>query len=141
MYYCIDLDDRSPEVLEYSGQVLADDMEYFGVKNALDLDTYDRKVFRSDEDADAFLDHYLDVLKNLDNKKICLDRSLPAILYKRRYIVQSIMGEKCQTYRHYKKNWKPGQLFNLHDQTFFLTVRLKSITETPDGYCYKFELP
>ncbi|AFC22553.1 hypothetical protein phi1422_0033 [Bdellovibrio phage phi1422] len=141
VFYCIDLDSRRPEVLEYSGKALNDDMAFFKAKTVKDLDNFDRRVFACDDEADKFLENYSQVMNSLDNKKICKDRTLPAMLYKRRYIVQTLMGEKFQTYRSYRKDWRPGQLFNLHDQTFFLTVRLKSITETEHGFCYKFELP
>jgi hypothetical protein len=140
-FFCIDLDSKCPEVLEYSGQALLDDLEHFGVQDALELDNYDRRVFRTPEEADAYLELYNRTLKSLNNTHICKAKGIPAMLYKRRYIVQTLLGEKLQTYRHYKKPWTPGTLFNLHDQTFFLTVRLKSIEETPDGFKYSFELP
>jgi hypothetical protein len=140
--FCIDLERSKPEVMEYSGQVLKNDMAYFKANTPLDLDSFDWRVFLSESQAETFLEKYLKVLKNLDNDKICHSRKLPAMLYKRRYIVLTLLGLKLKTVRHYKKDWKPGQLFNLNDQTFFLTVRLKKITPLPNGeFKYEFTLP
>jgi hypothetical protein len=105
------------------------------------LNSYDFKVFDDEAEAEAWLKEYISVLRGLSNAKICKSRDLPAILYKRRYIAQTLMREKMQTFRHYAKPWKPGQCFNLHDQTYFLTVQLKRITETDQGFRYDFDLP
>lgn len=140
-FYCIDLDSSRPEVLDFSGDELQKDLDFFNVQNALELSDYDRKVFKTEAEADTYLSRYFFAKNSLDNNEICKSRKLPAMLYKRRYIVQTLLGEKLQTFRHYKKNWKPGQLFNLHDQTYFLTVELISITKVRDNYCYKFKLP
>lgn len=139
--FCIDLDSPRPDVLEFSGAALREDLEFFEVASPLELNNFDRRIFLNERDAESYLEKYKRTLKSLDNNKICLDRKLPAMLYKRRYIVQSLLGEKLETFRHYKKNWSPGQLFNLHDQTFFLTVQLISITEEDEEFLYKFKLP
>src|SRR5690606_10428833 len=99
--------------------------------------------FNSEKKAEAFLKQYKKIKASLNNRKICKSRSLPAILYKRRYMVLTLMGLKPQTYRSYLKPWKIGQLFNLHDQTFFLTVKLKDLfyDKSEKLYCYKFTLP
>ena len=144
-YFYIELD-KSPEkleVFEYPEDNLRKLMKEAGVRNPLHLSDYDCYVFDSEKKADKFLSGYKKVLKGLSNRKICKSRDLPAILYKRRYMVQSLMRLKNQTYRSYKKPWTPGQLFNLHDQVFFLTVRLTSLTfdKRNRQYCYKFKLP
>lgn len=143
-YFLLDLDKSKQclEVLEYTEEVLKDDMDFFGCKDPLELNDYDFKVFDSEKKADSYLKKYEKILSSLNNAKICNSRSLPAMLYKRRYIVQTLMNEKLQTYRHYCKNWKKGDLFNLHDQTYFLTVQLISIEKVNDEmYKYKFKLP
>lgn len=143
--YCIELDSKKPEVLELSGEELEFDMKFYNAKKPTDLSDVDRRVFDTEEQADEFYKIYMETLKSLDNKKICHSRDLPCMLYKRRYIVQSLLGEKMSTDRHYKKNWKTGDLINLHDQVFFLTVKIKKITEMKDDdgifYRYDFELP
>ena len=103
---------------------------------------YDWKVWASEDEAHDWLEKYETILNGLDNKLICNSRELPNMLYKRRYMVQTLMGEKLQTYRHYLKTWKPGDLINLYDQTYFLTVELTEIEALPEGqYCYHFRLP
>lgn len=140
--YFIDLKAKHLEVCEFYDEAdLEACLAYENVKSWRELDTYDFKVFDSELKADAWLEKYTKTLKGLSNSKICLSRKLPAMLYKRRYMIQSIMGEKLQTYRDYLKPWTHGQLFNLHDQVYFLTVRLLSINETDEGYCYRFKLP
>lgn len=144
-YFYVELDRplKSLEVFEFPEQNLKELMKEAKVKNPLDLYDYDCPVFDSEKKAERFLKQYKKILKGLSNKKICKSRDLPAILYKRRYMVQSLMRLKNQTYRSYEKPWKPGQLFNLHDQVFFLTVRLTSLTydKKTKLYCYKFKLP
>ena len=142
--YCVDLDARRPQVLEFGGEELAFDLEFFEAEAPMDLETYDRRLFETYEAAETFLDAYTKTLKSLSNEKICLSRDLPAMLYKRRYMILTILGLKLQTYRGYlKKDWKPGDLINLHDQTYFLTVRLKKIyfDDEVEQYCYEFEMP
>lgn len=144
-YFFVDLDvpDRSLQVDEYDLAFLRRDLKEFGRKNVMDLNDYDWRIFDSEKKAESFLKKYKKIKAGLSNHKICKSRELPAILYKRRYMVLTLMGLKPQTYRNYSKPWKVGQLFNLHDQTFFLTVRLKSLTydKAEKLYCYKFVLP
>ena len=143
--FIIDLDSPRPSVLEFSGTELADDLEYFGETDPLELADFDRKIFQTEREACDYLVRYLTTLRGLRNEKICLSRTLPCMLLKRRYIVQTLLGEKLHTERHYDKKWKPGTLFNFHDQTYFLTVKLTAITEMYDEegqfFRYDFELP
>lgn len=143
--YCfLDLtkSDRSLEVFQFDDAHLWDDLKAEGLKHPMELNDYDFRVFDSEKKADKFFEAYKKIRTGLSNKRICKSRDLPAMLYKRRYMVQTLMGLKNQTYRNYKKNWKPGQLFNLHDQVFFLTVKLISLTYSKEhkAYCYKFRL-
>lgn len=144
-YFFVDLDvpDKSLKVDEYDLAFLKRDLKEFGRKNIMDLNDYDWRIFDSEIKAESFLKKYKKIKADLNNRKICKGRELPAILYKRRYMVLTLMGLKPQTYRRYSKPWKAGQLFNLHDQTFFLTVKLKSLTydKKEKLYCYKFVLP
>ena len=140
MAYCIDLDKRNPRVLILDGEELDFDLEYFGKRRAVDLTTYDRRVFNSIPEASQFLEKYEEVENSLTSRKLKRDPSLPNLLYKRRYMILTIMGLKLETSRHFNKKWKPGQLIQLYDQTYFLTVRLKKITEvSPKEFRYEFE--
>jgi hypothetical protein len=142
MEYYIDLTKSRPHVGKFTPQRLANTLDSFGLKSVKELvGHYDRPVFETREEAELFLKFYLKKLDGLENKKICKSRELPCMLYKRRYMIQTLLGLKNQTYRDYEKPWKPGQLFNLHDQVFFLTVRLLSLTETDEGFKYSFDLP
>lgn len=139
--YCIDLDAKNPRVLIYSGDALKNDMAYLKAKKPTDISNFNRRVFDTKDQAENFLSLYNHTLKNLDNKKICKDRTLPSIRLFRRWLILTILGVKCYTIRKEKKKWQSGQLFNFHDQTFFVTVKLKSIVDLYDGsYRYNFEL-
>lgn len=141
-HFYIKLDTPNPSVKLYLPEDIRADMRAEKVNLPLKLDDYDFKVFRTERAAKSWLKKYLRILKSLSNKRICKSRDLPAMLYKRRYMVQTLMGEKMQTYRHYSKEWRPGQRFNLHDQVFFLTVQLTSVKKIGRGsYCYRFQLP
>ena len=140
-YFILDLNQKKIEVELYAVEDMLYDLKHFKLKDPLKLSNYDYKVFDSEAKAEKWLIKFNKTLNELDNKKICKSRDLPAILLKRRYMAQTLMKEKLQTYRNYKKDWKNGQLFNFHDQTFFLTVKLISIKLVKDkGYCYKFSL-
>lgn len=140
--YYIDLDVARPDIFHFSGDELEYDMAAYKAKTVLDLDGFDRRIFKKEADAERFLDRYIDIKNGLKNSRICRSRHLPAMLYKRRYIVQTLMGDKMHTVRSYKKAWRPGILFNLHDQTYFLTVRLSRILDLGNGeYKYEFDLP
>lgn len=129
---------KKPEIYTYPQIVIDRDLKFYGVKNVFDLDDHDFRIFKTPKEATTFLNKYLKVLNSLDNKKICNSRELPAMLYKRRYIVLTLMGKKTATYRKYKKDWKKGQRFNLHDQTYFLTVELTSLVKDRVTGLYKY---
>lgn len=140
-YFYIKLESPKPSVKLYVPDDIRADMKAEGASSPIKLDDYDFKVFRTEREANSWLKKYLRILKSLSNKRICKSRDLPAMLYKRRYIVQTLMGEKMQTYRAYPKPWRPGQYFNLHDQVFFLSVRLTSLKKVgKNSYRYKFKL-
>lgn len=143
-FHFIDFNSSKLSIEQYDSGALAEDIDHYGVNHAIDLDSPDWRVFHSFSAAKKFLDEYSRVLNELDNAKICARRDVPCLLYKRKYIVQSLMGVKLATYRRYRKDFKPGQLINLHDQTFFLTVRIVSVEEEVlDGetmFKYSFEL-
>lgn len=144
-YFFVDLQlpDKSLQVVPYDMTRLKQNLRDYGASTIWDLNDYDWRLFDSEKKAEKFLSTYKKIKSGLSNRKICKSRQLPAILYKRRYMVLTLMGLKNQTYRHYEKNWKPRQLFNLHDQVFFLTVRLTSLTfnKNTKRYCYRFKLP
>ncbi|KYG67626.1 hypothetical protein AZI85_17250 [Bdellovibrio bacteriovorus] len=147
-HFCIDLSVKNPEVMEYSPEVIREDLEYFGFKDPMELNDYDHKIFKTEKAAESWLTKYKGILKALDNNKICLTKDVPTILYKRRYIVQTLMGEKLQTYRDSDRVHKMmskvtiGGMFNLNDQTFFLTVVLKAVEKIDKKtYKYVFDLP
>jgi hypothetical protein len=141
-YVDLDKGKRNLKVFEWPEENLRMHMRDESVRNPMALESYDCRMFYSEAKAETFLKRYKRVLGKLANKRLCKSRDLPAMLYKRRYMVLSLMGLKKQTYRRYSKDWKPGQLFNLHDQVYFLTVRLISCTydKTKRLHCYKFKV-
>lgn len=140
----IDLEDRDPVISKYEERYLEMDLADAETKDPMDLDDPDWRVFTSIHAAGNFLHRYREIKERLEANRIITDKTfglrVPHMLCKRRYIVQTLMGVKNQTYRHYKKDWKPGQLINLHDQTHFLTVRIKSITKVGQEWKYEFEV-
>jgi hypothetical protein len=132
MYY-INLQCMPLEVVEYDPEVYAADLKEWGQ----DLDDYDFKVFTSLESANEFLEsfksHYSKLKDHITVKGPCL-------IYKRRYLVLTSMGLKLQTFRSYKKQWTPGTVINLYDQTYFLPVKLTSIDSCEEGFKYSFKL-
>lgn len=139
---CIDLHgpDRL-QVLEYLDGDLRADMEDEGADDPTDLSDWDRRVFKNERAANAFLKRYCRVLKSLKSKGWCYSRQLPSMPYRKRMLVLSIMGLKSYTCRDYRKDWQPGQLFNLHDRTHFVTVKLIKITKVgPREWRYDFKI-
>lgn len=133
--YCIDLDTSRPQILELSKEELAYDIEFYG---GLKRIPPDRRVFKTEDEAKIFLEDYSATMRRL--KRLPADNGYPCMLYKRRYLTLSAMGLKLYTERDYLKPWKKGQLFNFHDQTYYLTVRLKKISKLKDGgFRYDFE--
>ncbi len=140
IYFCIDLESKKPEVLEYSGEVLEGDLKYFRVKSPLSISDYDWKVFRSEKEADKWLLQFNHALKRLKRLADGKWKPGPSLIYRRHYLAQTLMGEKLQTFRNYKKDWKAGTVLKLHDQTFYIMVHLKRVTKTSKGYKYSFSL-
>lgn len=148
--YCIDfkvngrgLPLASLEVCEYDGRELLEELRAYRVDDPEELTDYDRIVFNSEADADLFLQYYRDVYEQLvGGADFCISRGFPALGYYRHNLIQTLMGFKLQTYRGFKKPWKPGQLFNLHDRTHFVTVELLSVHRVSRSeWCYRFKLP
>jgi len=102
---------------------------------------YDYRRFNSFEEALEYKANYLFAFEKIKSIQHKIDKSLPAMIYKRRYLIQTFMGEKMQTVRDYQKLWKVGQKFNLYDQTYFLTVELLLIEENKktDEFTYFFK--
>lgn len=140
--FYIDFLDKNPIISEYEKKYLNDDLTESKAVDPLELDEPDWRVFKNPKHAHEFLARYLHILNHdLDNEKICVSRDLPCMLYKRRYIVQSMMGVKLNTFRSYEKLWKPGTLINLNDQTYFLTVEILKIRKvSSDEWRYDFRL-
>ena len=130
------------KIEEFSEKKLKAFLRRKKVRDPLKAESYNLRVFKSHRRARRFLKRYIRILKGLSNRKICKSRDLPTMLYKRHFIVLSIMKIKNQTERHYAKDWKRGQLFNLFDQTYFLTVKLDSLKRVGRAeYVYKVRIP
>ena len=129
-----------PEVFEFHERDLVKLCEHYNVTDPMQLDDHDSKVFNSETKADAWLARYLELLRGLPKLKT-KPPGVPCMLLKRCYLPQVLMGEKLATWRSYRKDWKPGQLFAFHDQTNYVIVRLLKISDTDEGWRYDYELP
>lgn len=133
---------KALEVLEYEKEDLIYELKEWGTDKVEDLTDYDRCVFPTEKEAVKFLAKYKETYEELEKKNFCIDRKLPAMAYRRRNLVQTLMGYKMQTRRKFLLGkWMPGMLFNLHDRTYFVTVELVSIEKHKDYYQYNFKLP
>lgn len=139
--FCIDLDSRNPEILQFGGEALKRDMEFFNVKSPLELETFDRRIFETQDAAKKWLKKYRQAENSLKKFKKRA-KYVPCLLYKRRYLIQTLMGEKLQTIRHYKKPWGIGQIFYLYDQTHFVPVKLLDLLYNKEEreFLYLFNL-
>lgn len=140
VFFCIDLGASKPEVMELSGKPLEDELKLSGTSNPLNASDYDRKIFLREKTAERYLNRFLTARKKLRRLKDGGWPPGPSLIYKRHYLVQTTLGEKLQTYRSYRRDWKRGQVIKLYDQTYFVLVKLISITKTSDGYRYDFSL-
>jgi hypothetical protein len=128
-YFYIDLCAKNLEIQEYEQRYLNADLIDNEVSDPLALSDFDWRVFVSLYDARYFLDKYNLVLETLDkNYRVKKHHDVPHLLYKRRYLVQTLMGVKNYTVRNYFKDWDKGQLVNLHDQTYFITVEITNVS-------------
>ena len=140
MHYVVDTTKKTLETEIYDLKTIRKDLKALRLKSVSDLIDYNWQIFSTEEEAELFISKYNKVLKNLHNDFICESRQLPNLLYKRKYLVLTLLGVKSHTVRSYRKDWQPGQKFNLYDQTYFLTVTLKKISEVDGKYRYDFEL-
>lgn len=141
-YFYIDLELTNPKLHEYSAAELKEDMIYFGARTPMELSDYDFRVFNDLQYALDWVHEYFLIKDNL--KKILHPKPMgfPCMLYKRRYIVQTLMGEKLQTVRNYHKQLQKGDTLTLHDQTYFLPVTIKNVRMTDKNeWTYYFEPP
>ena len=127
--YLINLINKDLKIRELKGKKLQNILEDSNVKDPRKLTNYDRRVFLTMPEAEKFLKSYKKILNGL-NSKTCKKKGITAILYKRRYIILSLMREKNQTVRNKPRvnmmmsKVKIGEMFNLYDQTNMLTVIL-----------------
>lgn len=141
MYY-IDLnkDLKKLKIGKYKDKMdLELDLEYFGYSSYKELNDYDFKVFETLNEAESWLEKFQKTLKSLDEKDLCLKKGIPALLYKRRYLIQTLMGEKMQTFRDRDIGVKSGDLMNLYDQTYILTVKVTRVIFHGHQFEYQFE--
>lgn len=137
VWYCVDLTRKIPvvESMLYSEWKFA--LEENGLESFKELEGHDFKVFKNIRDAQKFLFRYLDILEDLDDmthKK----RISKKLLYKRRYIVTTLMGLKNYTMRtHNRPKIKEGDLIQFYDQTYFINALITKVeNETIDGKKY-----
>ena len=109
------------------------------------LDSYDFKMFQNEADAKKWLEKYSKVEKSLTPLKKRSPEVKASILYKKRYMIQTILGEKKQTFRtsentiEQMNKVKKGDLFRLYDQKNEITVKLTNKKYIKGEMKYEFE--
>lgn len=131
MAYCIDLDAKRPEVMLFDGEELEEDLNYCKETDPRKLSDFDRRVFLKQSEAEKYLIRFKRALEFLPYLP-CED-SKKSLRLKRHYLVQTWLGEKTYTDRSFKKDWRPGDVFYLHDQTYYVRCMLKWIERNKDG--------
>lgn len=141
-YFLLDLE-KSISSLDITYILESDlkaDLKAMGLRQWHQVDSFDLKIFDKEVDAEKYLEKYLSAFEDLKKMQNKINKNLPAIRYRRRYLIQTLLGEKLFTNRSYEKNWSKGQKFNFHDQTYTITVELESITKESEGnYRYDFK--
>lgn len=129
------------EQFENSDKDILNYVKFKKVKNIIDASSPDRKFFKTEKAAQKFIEKFIDAEKKLTRKKDCKNPDAPCLIYKKRYLIQSIMKIKNCTVRKYKKDWKKGTIINLYDQTNYLSVKISSIEEIEKGkFQYNFKV-
>lgn len=145
--FAIDLRQKDKKILIFDQDCIEELKTQNQVKDVLELSNYDVKLFKHWHEANDFLEEYSKAEQKLDQFKIKKDaKKMPKILYKRRYMIQSLIGKKNQTVRNSKRvvkmmsTLRPGDHFKLYDQTFEITVKLtkvKQLDKTNVQYDFK----
>lgn len=148
IYYCIDLKKNPIKTfIAYKSQLekSADD-QGMKLKDMLNATHYDVKIFENQKDCEEYSEKYINAMKSLEKYKTKNPNIKTSLLYKKRYLVQTLLGEKLQTFRTSERvidmmsKIKIGDKFNLYDQTHFLTVKLTKRTVLKDAVKYEFSL-
>lgn len=130
-YFVVNLRHKSLKVLDYSLDDLKADLKLFGLSDPLELNSilFDARVFGAEKQALDFIASYKDALKGLKTLKNRPKESIPCLLLKRRFLVLASLKQKTFTLRSSAKNWKVGQKFYFHDQTFFINAIVKNCSK------------
>lgn len=134
--FCINFK-QSFEVLEFEYSEYKKELVYNNIECPLKLSDYDRIIFKTEDDAESFLKEYKTTKETLTQYKQRKTFN-PCILLKRHYLVLTLMRYKTQTYRHYNKNWKIGQLFTFTDQTHYVDVKLTDLKYSDEHELFKY---
>lgn len=128
-------------IFNYDHSEYLEDLKFFKVKNWRDFNpkSHNAKIFDSIQKAEKFISDWNATLDAFERGDFKRDVLAPCLIYKRQYLVLSALRLKNVTIRSYKKNWKPGKIINLYDQTYYLPVKILKITQTQFGYEYHFE--
>lgn len=135
--YCVDISAKKPRIESMIKNDFPYEMEEKKTRNIMDLQDHDWRLFKKYSQAENFLNEYIKTKNALPSMNLIAKKDLPKMLLKRKYLITTLMKVKTYTTRHYKKDWKKGQVVQFYDQTYFVTVKLKSITERIiDGHTF-----
>lgn len=142
-FYYINLTSK-PVILErYDDEILREDLAYFKVKNPLELNDEDFKVFKGEEAAVDWIERFNTALKNLTAIKdsVSAVRERKAMLMKRIDLARIMMGEKLSTERDDNRmNFRKGDKIRFHDQKFNVPVEITRVVKLAEFYRFEFKL-
>lgn len=138
--YCVDI---TRNVLKIERMDYADYKHILHEKKLhciLDLGDHDNFTFKSVSEAEKFIDDYLAIYNDLCTDTYKSVPKMPKLLLKRKYIPTTLMGLKNKTTRkNILKNCRSGDLFQMYDQTYFITARMTEIRRVKIDNEYFFE--
>lgn len=103
------------------------------------LSTPDLQVFKTETDADKFVSDFHATAKTLPLLKNKTEQCKSALVSKRHHLALILLGKKMKTERRHKIKAEAGDLVCIHDQTYYVPVRLTSVRQDGDSYIYEYE--
>jgi len=128
--YSVTFNNGKLKEFEYTQDEIDFILEHFKVQSLTDLSNPNRFVFDNYDLKEIFLQRYYNAKNSyLHTLTASALRGLPCILNRRHCLILTAMNAKTDTVsKKLIKDLKIGDLFNLYDQTHFITCKLKNLT-------------
>lgn len=136
--FCVNIAAKKPEIFIMFKDDFKDDLKAIKSTNLLDLRNSQFEMFKDADKAEIFLARLNGLKSRLNPKNFSKRDGVKKLLLKRYDLLNVLLGRKTCTTRHYLKDIKRGELFQLYDQTNYVTVKLLRIEKLPirDGKSY-----